>query len=116
MSIEKVGVNVYGNAVPGAEQECCLASKESECLRIETLYKRTELVAASSGLACSGARDQPPPGGNVRRGMSPMAQVGPAPGEAVLHAHALTLRNDATLDELIQLRSRLLVDAAMPGR
>lgn len=89
--------------------------RPQDALHIEILNKRTELVAPSSGLACSGARDQPPPGGNVKRG-SPIAQVGPAPGEAILHAFVLSLPNDATLSELIQLRSRLLADNAKSKR
>jgi len=83
-------------------------------LEVEILSKRMEFVAASSGLRCSGARDQPPPQGNQKKGLSPMAQVGPAPGEAVLRAHALTLSNDAPLSELIQLRGQLLINSATP--
>ncbi len=100
---------------PKRSKEASWLRGSQNALHIEILNKQTEHVAPSSGLACSGARDQPPPGGNVKRG-SPIAQVGPAPGEAVLHAFALSLPDDATVNELIQLRSRLLADNAKSKR
>jgi hypothetical protein len=84
---------------------------QDRLLGLRTLDKSTEFVVPTPGLICAGARDRPPITGNVRRGALPIAQLGPAPGEAVLQAGVSELEADVSLQELIQLRSRLLARA-----
>jgi hypothetical protein len=90
---------------------------EEKLLNIKSLDKRTEVVPPTPGRMCAGARDRPPITGNVKRGFLPIAQLVPALGEAVLHARVVSgLKTDASLEELIQLRSYLLLDQVKPKR
>lgn len=77
---------------------------------IDILGKPTRLGVSSHAYLCSGARDRPPITGNVKRGSLPIAQLGPAPGEAALQTQTIELNPDASLEELIRIRSRLLAD------
>jgi hypothetical protein len=77
-------------------------------LGIELLNKPSELATPAQGLAWAGARDRPPITGNVKRGASPIAQLGPAPDESVLEASFSELDPEPSLQELINLRSELL--------
>lgn len=84
--------------------------KEEALLDIKALDKRSEFASPSPGYADAGARDRPTITGNVRRGVVPMAQLGLGSGEAILHAQVARLEADVNLEELLQLRNRLLTN------
>jgi hypothetical protein len=84
------------------------AFMDEKLLSITSLDKHSEFAEATPGFACAGARDRPPPAGNVKRGVLPVAQLGLAPGEAALEVQQLDLELNASLQELLGMRERLL--------